>query len=130
MWLFTETGFISAVAHRNDQTLMMVRARDKQSLEPLAEQAGTSIEYTPNADYSWRTVVHKLDLYAFMETSISECDYDNFKNRVYKTRGREFVNALHEVWEIMHEVEDEAAKKRYARAQFEDKLAEEYAHRH
>jgi hypothetical protein len=65
-----------------------------------------------------------------METSISDCDYDNFKNRVFRTRGRKFVNALHEVWEIMHEVEDEAAKKRYARAQFEDKLAEEYAHRH
>jgi hypothetical protein len=126
MWIFTETGFISAVAHREDQRFMMVRARDKQSLEELALMSQTEIEYSPNADYSWRTVVHKQDLYGFMENAISVADYDNFKNRVTKTRGRRFVDALHEVWEVMHKVEDEAAKKRYARESFLQELADEY----
>lgn len=126
MWLFTETGFISAVAHREDQRFMMVRARDKQSLEELALMSQAEIEYTPNADYSWRVVVHKQDLYGFMEHAISVADYDNFKNRVYKTRGSRFVSALHHVWEIMHNVEDEAAKKRWARESFLDELEDEY----
>lgn len=126
MWIFTETGFISAVAHRDDQRFMMVRARDKQSLEELALMSQTEIEYTPNADYSWRVVVHKQDLYGFMENAISVADYDNFKNRVTLTRGRRFVDALHHVWEIMHNVEDESAKKRWNRQVFEDELADEY----
>jgi hypothetical protein len=130
MWIFTETGFISAVAHREDQRYMMVRARDKQSLEELALMSQTEIEYSPNADYSWRTVVHKQDLYGFMENAISLADYDNFKNRVTKTRGRRFVDALHQVWEIMHMVEDEAAKKRWARESFLEELADEYEPKH
>lgn len=130
MWIFTETGFISAVAHRDDNRFMMVRGRDKLSLEPLAELAGTEVEFTPNADYSWRVTVHKQDLYEFMEKAISDASYDNFKNRVTKTRGARFVRALHEVWEVMHGVEDDAAKKRWDRQQFEDSLADEYARRH
>ena len=130
MWIFTETGFISAVAHRDDQRYMMVRARDKQSLEELALMSQTEIEYSPNADYSWRTVVHKQNLYEFMEHAISVADYDNFKNRVSRTRGRRFVDALHEVWEVMHKVEDEAAKKRWARESFLEELADEYEPKH
>jgi hypothetical protein len=34
MWLFTNTGFVSAVSNGKD---LMVRARDKESLEPIAE---------------------------------------------------------------------------------------------
>ena len=126
MWLFTETGFISAVAHREDQRYMMVRARDKLSLEELALMSQTEIEFTPKADYSWRTVVSKQDLYDFMEHAISVADYDNFKNRVTKTRGSRFVEALHHVWEIMHNVEDAAAKKRWSRESFLDELEDEY----
>lgn len=127
MWIFTETGFISAVAHRDDTRFMMVRARDKQSLEQLALMAQTEIEYTPKADYAWRTVVHKQDLYSFMEAAISDADYDNFKNRVYQTRGSRFVGALHHVWEIMHSVSDLEMSKRAAREAFEEQLADEYS---
>lgn len=126
MWIFTETGFISAVTHREDARYMMVRARDKQSLKELATMSQTEVHYTPNADYSWRTVVHKQDLYSFMEHAISVADYDNFKNRVSKTRGRRFVDALHHVWEIMHSVSDESAKKRWLREEYEDRFMDEY----
>jgi hypothetical protein len=36
MWLFTNTGFVSAVSNGQD---LMVRSRDRESLEPLAESA-------------------------------------------------------------------------------------------
>ena len=32
MWIFTETGFVSAVQHRENPDYLMVRARDRQSL--------------------------------------------------------------------------------------------------
>lgn len=106
MWLFTDTGFISAVTHRDDKNKMMVRARDKKSLESLAELAGTPIDKTPSADYPWRTTVTKKVLKQWMSKSIDDAEYDNFKSRVSKTRGYEFVDALHEVWSVMHRVEE------------------------
>ena len=47
MWLFTETGFVSAVRHREDPDLLVVRARDRQSLEPI--EAACNVEITTNA---------------------------------------------------------------------------------
>ena len=44
MWIFTETGFVSAVRHYDDLNLVVVRARDAQSLEVLAELAETPVE--------------------------------------------------------------------------------------
>jgi hypothetical protein len=73
--------------------------------------------------------VHKQDLYAFMEHAISVADYDNFKNRVSKTRGRKFVEALHHVWEIMHSVSEESARKRWLRDEYEKELEDEYESR-
>ena len=40
MWLFTETGFVSAVCSPEDKDIMKVRARDKKSLLELSELAG------------------------------------------------------------------------------------------
>lgn len=111
MWLFTDTGFISAVTHRDDSNLMMVRARDKKSLEPLAKYSRTEIEKTPTADYPWRTVVSKKQLKTWMAKAIDDAEYDNFKSRVAKTRGHEFVDALHDVWATMHKVEEGHKKK-------------------
>ena len=34
MWIFTSTGFVSAVVHRDDADLIVVRARDRESLQP------------------------------------------------------------------------------------------------
>lgn len=113
MWLFTETGFVSAVTHRDDDSLMMVRARDRASLAPLAVSAGTEIDKTPTADYPWRTVVTKEALKEWMCDAIDDAHYDNFKSKVTKTRGVQFVDALHEVWAVMMQVEeDRIGKKR------------------
>ena len=39
MWVFTETGFVSAVRKVDSPSKITVRSRDKQSLEVLAELA-------------------------------------------------------------------------------------------
>ena len=112
MWLFTETGFVSAVTHRDDSSLMMVRARDKKSLEPLAAWGGVRIENTPTADYPWRVVVPKTILKEWMNNAIDDAEYDNFKSRVTKTRGLDFVDALHDVWAVMQQVEETRMNKK------------------
>ena len=54
MWLFTNTGFVSAVSNGKDLT---IRARDKESLAPIAQSAQVEIIATPTNDYPYRVIV-------------------------------------------------------------------------
>jgi muramidase (phage lysozyme) len=108
MWLFTNTGFVSAVSNGKD---LMVRARDRESLEPIADSARTEIISTPQNDYPYRVIVsHELfaNWIAHMARGIT---YKNFKSEVAATRGHEFAHPLIKVWSAMHEVEDKSARK-------------------
>ena len=110
MWIFTETGFVSAVQHRINAEYLMVRARDRQSLEALATMISVEIKSTPDADYPYRLVASKEDVKSWMNDSIDFLGYNNFKNQVAVTRGKEYAYALGSVWSTMHEVEDEEAR--------------------
>jgi len=46
MWVFTTSGFVSAVRSPNDRTII-VRSRDKDSLVPISKQAKIDIRKTP-----------------------------------------------------------------------------------
>ena len=108
MWLFTNTGFVSAVSNGRD---LMVRARDKESLEPIAESAKTEIISTPQNDYPYRVIVTHEFFSKWVALMASNITYKNFKSEVATTRGYEFAHPLMKVWSAMHEVEDLDAKK-------------------
>ena len=106
MWVFTETGFVSAVRKVDAPSKITVRSRDKQSLEVLAELSETEIIETPYADYGYRVLVSD-DIYkVWLTTTVDMLDYDNFKNRIWKTRGNVFHDALGNVWTEMLAVAD------------------------
>ena len=109
MWLFTETGFVSAVQHRDNPDLLVVRARDRLSLEPLAAFAETEITTNPRADYPYRTIVGKGTFAAWTVDNIDNLDYPNFKNQVAITRGKTFASNLGRVWSDMLNAEDAEA---------------------
>lgn len=111
MWLFTEAGFVSAVRHYSDSGVVVVRSRDEESLNELAGKADVQVEKSPYNDYPYRIHV-KDEVFQSWLTEISQkMDYTNFKDRVYETRGEKFAHTLMGVWEIMHEVEDNCARK-------------------
>jgi len=112
MWIFTETGFVSAVVSNQDPTKMMVRARDKKSLMDLSTLSGEDILEIPNRDYPYRVITDKKTLKTWMAGMIDIAEYSNFKSRVSVTRGGEFVRALHDVWAVMHDVTDTAKAKK------------------
>lgn len=114
MWVFTQTGFVSAVRHRDNKDQLMIRARDHESLVDLADLASAEIVKTPGGDYPYRVTVQEETFHHFMSMSIEALDYTNFKNRVDITRGHHYHDVLSGVWSIMHDVEDEDARKRYA----------------
>ncbi len=107
MWLFTNTGFVSAVSNGTD---LMLRARDKQSLVLIAESAKTKIISTPKNDYPYRIIVSHEFFAKWVAQMAHEITYNNFKSEVATTRGHEFAHPLMKVWSAMHEVEDGTAR--------------------
>jgi hypothetical protein len=101
MWVFTETGFVSAVRKTDLPDVYTVRSRDRKSLEPLASFAGVEIVETPYGDYPLRVFLKPEVFTEWLATQSSSIEYSNFKSRVSQTRGYEYVDALHEVWAAM-----------------------------
>jgi hypothetical protein len=106
MWIFTDTGFVSAVRKPWAKDKMTVRARDKQSLAELSEVSGEDIITSKDSDYPHRVVVDDLVFKSWLLATIDVMDYDNFKNRVYETRGKKFASLLSKVWSVMLGAED------------------------
>jgi hypothetical protein len=106
MWIFTDTGFISAVRKPWAKDKITVRARDKQSLSELSRVSGEEIVTTLDSDYPHRVVLDDKVFKSWLVESIDTMDYDNFKNRVYETRGKYFARLLGEVWSVMLGAED------------------------
>lgn len=119
MWMFTQHGFFSAVCARQgdgkknqpvDFRRMMVRARVRQHLVNLVERfplelRNCEILKSAGTDYAYRLFVSKESWTAIAAQLAEETDYDNFKSAVGRRQGsagKEYLDALHEVWEVMH----------------------------
>ena len=109
MWVFTTSGFVSAVYKDG---AIQVRARDRKSLEPLAKQTGAAIVATPLADYPYRIAITNEQFAIWVNQQALSIAYKNFKSEVADARGYGFAKPLNQVWSIMHEVEDAKARVR------------------
>jgi hypothetical protein len=111
MWIFSETGFISAVRKNDRPDVITVRARDRESLEPLAQAAGVDIAKSPHGDYPYRAFI-KPDIFALWVSDVAlTLDYDNFKSHIAHTRGVDYAHELGRVWSVMLSTEDEEARQ-------------------
>ncbi len=106
MWVFTEAGFVSAVMHFSDNNVIVVRARESESLDGIAALADAPITSTPKNDYPWRVHVPRATFQQWLATMAADMSYTNFKNRIHDTRGYEFYSAFSEVWSVMHAIEE------------------------
>jgi hypothetical protein len=109
MWVFTTTGFVSAVYKDG---AIQVRARDRRSLTPLAKQTGAEIITTPLADYPYRIAITNEQFSKWLQAQVLGINYKNFKSEVTDSRGYGFAKPLNQVWSVMHDVEDEKARVR------------------
>lgn len=97
MWIFTSEGFISAVAHRDDARLLLIRARKREHLVALFGDQG--IEETPGADYRYRKTVTRPHLEALLIDQVRNMAYDNFKNSI---QDDEYHAHCSRVWSVMY----------------------------
>ena len=77
MWLFTTSGFVSAVYKDG---ALQVRARDRKSLQPLATATGATVVATPLADYPYRISVTNEQYAAWVNQQALSIDYKNFNS--------------------------------------------------
>ena len=109
MWVFTTSGFLSAVYKDG---ALQVRARDRKSLDALAKSTGAAISATPLADYPYRIAISNEQFSNWLSAQAMSIDYKNFKSEVADALGYGFAKPLNQVWSVMHEVEDSKARVR------------------
>ena len=109
MWVFTTSGFVSAVYKDG---ALQVRARDRKSLEALSKETAAAIIATPLADYPYRIAITNEQFSKWLSQQVMSVDYKNFKSEIADTRGYGFAKPLNKVWSVMHEVEDSKARAR------------------
>jgi len=98
MWIFTETGFVSAVKKPEHEGKYSVRARDEESLDGLIFATGAELIVSSNTDYKYRVIVTPEQFVSWLTDQAKSIDYSNFKSQVAKTRGHEYTESLHDVW--------------------------------
>jgi hypothetical protein len=118
MWVFTSGGFVSAVQLRSNEDLVMVRARDRQSLETMLEGielsgvANDEVFERPEivsvpGDYRWRVTISKATFVLFLQFEVlNYLNYDNFKTALTASRGKVYHDAAMGVWVKMLAVDD------------------------
>ena len=114
MWVFTTHGFYSIVCTSDDHSVVLVRARDSESLEKLIDflnEGDTGGEYTseniivtPYRDYPYRIVALREDWVRYLERyAYEKLTYPNFKSACGKA-GMDVaqLRALGDVWQTMY----------------------------
>lgn len=115
MWLITEDGFASVVAHRERPDHLLVRARARADLESLCQVASeeglggldpVGIFSLENADYRWRLEVRRDDFAALASAMVGRINYDNFKSRVAR-KDPDRAHLYMDVWSALHRIQSE-----------------------
>lgn len=106
MWICTNQAFLSCVAHRNDPTKLLVRARMKGHIEAVFPDAEVFTD--PEADYFYRAEILKPVVANVIANQISDIDYDNFKNSVSDD---DLHGAYEDFWYVMHRLQGLDLKK-------------------
>ena len=110
MWIFTETGFVSAVRKHDNPDVITVRARDRESLQALAVTSGVEIARSPRGDYPYRAFVKPEVFAQWVSAVAADIDYDNFKSHIAHTKGYDYAHTLGSVWSVMLDTEDSDAR--------------------
>lgn len=82
MWVFLNDAFVSAVEHKDDDRLLVVRARVEGDLERFFRGMNVDVQRHEDRDYLFRTIVPKPDFARRLSTHAEEIDYPNFKGSI------------------------------------------------
>lgn len=114
MWVFTTQGYFSAVAHKNDKELIVVRSRALQDSEGLAAWVNTyraehvggavgevEVVAYQSSDYPWRVIITKQEWGQYLANEAASIDYTNYKDEVTRKQGRARHDIYARVWSAL-----------------------------
>ncbi|MBT7702029.1 MAG: hypothetical protein HN700_17205 [Verrucomicrobia bacterium] len=108
MWLFSKSGFVSVVAHREHEGMLLVRSRFEEDIAAVCERlaaAGVMVEpfEDRHADYRYRVVCPREAFATMVASLVGEIDYDNFKSAVHgdPVRDRAYMGC----WSAMNQAQ-------------------------
>lgn len=108
MWLMTSQGFYSVVAHAEDASRVLVRARTQGDLLALRNQIPALDPWEdPSADYRWRAEVRREDWHAAASELAATIDYGNFKSEVARRQGSRRAALYERVWSTLRALQDD-----------------------
>ena len=97
MWIATNKGWLSIVNHRDKQGVLLVRARNKNHIESIFEDAKVYVD--EKADYPYRADIEEVEVSRIIGDMLLDITYDNFKASV---EDRDYHTYLSEVWTVMY----------------------------
>lgn len=88
MWLFSKSGFVSIVAHREQTDKLLVRGRFKEDIDNIRDLLAAGGEVVSpfedrGADYRYRLVCSRVACAQIIAGLVESIDYDNFKSAVH-----------------------------------------------
>ena len=102
MWIFTNQGFYSVVAHRDEPDTLLIRARDENDLRGLQKFIPElEVVEMDNADYRYRAFVSRAEWEAALITMTRSIDYANFKDEVKAKQGADRASVYMRVWSAL-----------------------------
>lgn len=112
MWIFTTTGYISAVENQEDKRTLILRARVKNDLVRFKTQymndlagAQGAITFHRYNDYPYRLIVDKASFQVGLMNAVLDIDYKNFKSAVAKVQGHERSTIYSRIWAVLIKLE-------------------------
>ena len=115
MWIASKSGFYSIVQTRDNQRLLMVRARAEKDLINLKNNVvafkNHEILLTLDADYRFRLIVTRDELHELMQFLTEEIDYPNFKDKIHETPDqKDKLTYYSKIWSTMHDYQKSQKK--------------------
>lgn len=112
MWVFTKSGFFSAVRHMGKPGKLLVRARFAGDLERFIKAHGINAEVaeTPEHDYRFRAEIDQGEFAEALAEEARAIDYPNFKSAVHD--GTERDAAYMGCWSAMRRGQELTAGRR------------------
>lgn len=133
MWIMTTGGYVSIVA-KGGPGVLMVRARDLESLKSYCTGAGIdfrAIVTGVGTDYPHRVYSNRHELEKFLLAEVEYVQYKNFKDEAKLVRGKKFADFLQRVWTASLSIEDvEFEKWKFPFADSEYDWSEEIDQKH
>lgn len=104
MWVFTSKAFLSIVAHKDDPSIRLVRARCKGDIEAVFPDV--DVFEDAMADYRYRAVIPVDEVAFVIGLQVFDMDYTNFKNSIPSDK-HEYHSTCMDVWCVMRGLQEE-----------------------